>query len=100
MSVDTNLTPTQANNGEHRRLSLEKMSYLQVFPNISEQPRYPRAAFARQRSKIRVSSGPLLKPWLLQIKHTAKLEALDTHRGFVQQLCSNPNELLVDKGVA
>ncbi len=55
--------PVDTNPDEQRRTQAtpvwDKDAYLQVFLNTGEQLRTPHAAFAGQRSRVRVSAGPL-----------------------------------------
>jgi hypothetical protein len=61
-------------------------------------PRNCHAAFAWRRSRVRVSSGPLLKTLILQGKYAVRKEASDESRGFLLQpemkLNCAPNKVL------
>src|SRR5215212_6277513 len=50
------------------------------------------AAFTRQRTLVRSQHRPLSRPSILQVKREAKIKVPDTHRGLVQEPCSNPSE--------
>ena len=67
IAVDSNLTPTQTNYGEHPRQQFSKYRLICRYFRLQEHQRHYVAAFAWQRSRVPVSLGPPLKPSLLQL---------------------------------
>jgi hypothetical protein len=82
-----------SNPGEQRRTFTESLkreyAYLQVFLNISKQPRHYESAFAWRRSGVRIPSAPLEKYAVLQVKRESKMSTPNTCR----PVCSNPEGL-------
>jgi len=83
----------------HRKVSMQKYSYLREFCKLQNAPAIYRTAFTRQGSLVRSQHRPLTRYFVLQVKHGRREKVLDILRSLcaatVQQRGGQPAQVVL-----